>query len=388
MKIAMLTSVGGGCGIAAYTAALVDGLRELPDTEVQVVPITVGRQPTEHYIHQAGLLNAPDIDVVHIQHEHSFWGGIMPRASAFWEMRYLIKKPVVITAHTTYSQEHMLRVKSETRLPQLLVKRLLIRNRAYRQSVDTAPFVSGWTIVHTNAARNELIERGVQPDYVTVVPTGVPPAMKSADGGAAFREKYGLNGFRTLTLFGYLAPNKGYELTFKIVPSLPQDVKVVIAGGPRTADMEAYAETIRQLASSPELASRVVITGYLSDAEVADAMAASDLVLTPHTEATGSYSVMLPITHGRPILASSMDCFQEIYDRSGCLAIFKAGDVTEYTAKVMALLNDASAREALGLKAARYAERFAWPRTAAATRKVYGAAIEVYSAGHHGSDHA
>jgi glycosyltransferase involved in cell wall biosynthesis len=237
--------------------------------------------------------------------------------------------------------------------------------------------------VHTAAAREELIARGVNGSYVSVVPTGVPPALPSVDGGLAFRKKYNLEGYRTLTLFGYMAPNKGYELTFKILPDLPKDVKVVIAGGPRTNDMEPYAAEIRRLAEQPELKGRVVITGFLPDNEVPDAMAASDLVLTPHTEATGSYSVMLPITHGRPILASTMDCFKEIYDRSGCLALFKAGDAAEYKTAVQRLLEAPEARELLAQKAQRYAERFAWPRVAASTRRIYESAIEVYSQGHH-----
>ncbi len=383
MKIAMLTSVGGGCGIAAYTAALVDGLRTLPDTEVVVVPISVGRQPIQHYVTQAELLNAADIDIVHIQHEHSFWGGIMPRASAFWEMRYLIKKPVVLTAHTTYSLEHMLRVETEKRIHKLLVKKLLLRNTAYRQSVDTAPFVSAWTIVHTTAAREELMQRGVNGSYISVVPTGVPPALPSLDGGTAFRKKYNLEGCRIVTLFGYMAPNKGYELTFKILPELPSDVKVVIAGGPRTSDMEPYAADIKRQSEEPSIKGRVVITGFLPDSDVPDAMAASDLVLTPHTEATGSYSVMLPITHGRPILASTMDCFKEIYDRSGCLALFKAGDAAEYSKAVNRLLDSPEERAVLAQKAQKYADRFAWPRVASAMRRIYESAIEVYSNGHH-----
>src|SRR5690242_20692561 len=103
MRVAMLTTVGEQCGIGSYAGALIAGLRTLPDMEVEVVPITRGRQPTEHYVTQAELLNAPDIDVVHIQHEHGFWGGIRPNASAFWELRYLIQKPLVLTAHTTYT---------------------------------------------------------------------------------------------------------------------------------------------------------------------------------------------------------------------------------------------------------------------------------------------
>src|SRR5689334_22473417 len=101
MKVAMLATTGERCGIAAYSRALIEALCGLPDMAVELIPIQEGKQPTEHYQEQARRFNADDIDVVHIQHEHSFWGGILPRASAYWELRYLVQKPVVLTAHTT-----------------------------------------------------------------------------------------------------------------------------------------------------------------------------------------------------------------------------------------------------------------------------------------------
>src|SRR5581483_6466750 len=235
MKVAMLTTVGERCGIAAYTRALIEGLKTLPDLEVVVVPITEGRQPTAHYREQAARLNAPDVDVVHIQHEHSFWGGILPKASAFWEMRYLIQKPVVLTAHTTYTLAEMLRLKTERRPHKWLAKQMLVRNKGYRESVEIAPFMTALTIVHTTAARKELIARGAKPGFVYVVPTGIPAPLPAPTGGQAFREKFGLAGRRLITLFGYVSFNKGYELTLDILPSLPEDVAFVIAGGPRNA---------------------------------------------------------------------------------------------------------------------------------------------------------
>jgi len=42
----MLTSVGDGCGIAAYTRSLTEALDEFAD--VEVVPIVAGRQPIDH----------------------------------------------------------------------------------------------------------------------------------------------------------------------------------------------------------------------------------------------------------------------------------------------------------------------------------------------------
>ena len=252
MKVAMVTTTGERCGIAAYTRALIAGLESLPDVEVEVVPITEGRQPTAHYVAQAERLNAPDVSVVHIQHEHSFWGGILPRSpfplradTGYWELRYLLQKPVVVTAHTTYSLAELLRLDFETRLPKRLIKQFLVNNVAYRESVDIAPFITAMTIVHTAAARNALIERGARPEYVTIVPTGIPAPLPAPLQGEAFRDAHRLHGKRVLTIFGYIAPNKGYELTLELMPSLPSDVVLVIAGGARTADMEPYAAQLK-----------------------------------------------------------------------------------------------------------------------------------------------
>ncbi len=390
MKAAIVTTTGERCGIAAYTRALIDGLKSLPDVEVEIVPITEGRQPTAHYAAQAERLNAPDISVVHIQHEHSFWGGVLPRRpfplrpdTGYWELRYLIQKPIVVTAHTTYSLAELLRLDSETRLPKRLVKQFLVNNAAYRESVDIAPFITAMTIVHTSAARNALIERGAKPEYVTIVPTGIPSALPAPLHGEAFRDANRLQGRRVLTIFGYIAPNKGYELTLELLPSLPSDVMLVIAGGPRTPDMEPYAAQLTAVIQAAGLQDRVLITGFLADSEVAEVMAASDLLLAPHTQATGSYSVTFPLTHGKAILASDMDCFREIEARVDCLQLFNAGDLADYRAKLLALLDDPIRRERLSANACKYAQRFSWPRVAGLTRRVYQQAIDVYGRGHH-----
>jgi glycosyltransferase involved in cell wall biosynthesis len=390
MKVAMVTTTGDRCGIAAYTRALIDGLLGLAEVEVEIVPITEGRQPTSHYVAQAERLNAPDIGVVHIQHEHSFWGGVLPRRpfplradTGYWELRYLIQKPIVVTAHTTYSLAELLRLDAETRLPKRLIKQFLVNNVAYRESVDIAPFITAMTIVHTAAARNALIARGAKPEYVTIVPAGIPAALPTPDQGNAFRDRHGLRGKRLLTIFGYVAPNKGYELTLEVLRSLPSDVVLVIAGGVRNADMQAYGAQLTASIQAAGLQERVVVTGYLPDAEIAEAMAASDLLLAPHTQATGSYSVTFPLAYGKAILASDMDCFREIEARVDCLQLFKAGDAEDYRAKLLALLEDPARRERLAANACKYAQRFSWPRVAALTRQVYAQAIDVYGRGHH-----
>ncbi|HEV2471467.1 MAG TPA: glycosyltransferase, partial [Chthonomonadales bacterium] len=388
LKIAMITSVGDRCGIAAYTRELITALRALPDTEVEVVPVKEGKQPREHYVDQADMLNAPDVDVVHIQHEHSFWGGVLPRTSAFWEMRYLIQKPVVLTAHTTYSLAELLRLSTERRPHKWLVKKLLTLNRAYRESVDTAPFATAMTIVHTAAARKSLIERGINDKFVTIVPTGIPEPHAAPTGGASFKKKWGLQNKRVVTLFGYIDRNKGYELTLQVLANQPEDVAFVIAGGARNEAMEPYRRQVEAAIAGSRLQDRVTVTGYLTEQEVAEAMEASDIVVAPHTFATGSYSVTLPLSHGRPVLASDVDCFKEISARIDCIELFRCGNAGDYSAKLAGLLANEERRGLLSANAVRYACRFSWPKVAGLTRDVYKSAIQVYSRRRHSTPHA
>jgi len=374
MKVTMLTTTGDRCGIAAYSRSLVEALREF--VEVEVEPIQVGKQPPEHYRAQAARLNRAD--VVHVQHEHSFWGGILPNQSAFWVLRYLIEKPFVITAHTTYALAELLRVKEERRPLHRIAKELLLRRRAYRDSVEIAPFVTrGECIVHTEAGRRALIERGADPEHVHVIPAGVPdPGVGQTDtrDGSAFREKFGLGDRRIVSLFGYIAPNKGYELTLQILPELPLEVVFVIAGGPRTPEMEPYAERVRARIQAANLQDRVVITGYLSAEEVAEAMAVSEVVVAPHTQATGSYSVMIPLAYGKAIVASDLDCFREIWERVPCLRLFRVGDAAHYAACLKGVLNNPVGRAEMEERARKYAAQNSWREVARRTVAVYEAA--------------
>ena len=372
MKIAMLTTVGQRCGIAAYSAQLVASLRALPDTDVEIVPIAVGEQPASHYEEQARALNAPDVDVVHIQHEFSFWGFPTPGRSRFAELRRLIERPVVLTAHTTLALSAMLPTAGKRKPWRWLRKKRLLANRDYRRSVEFATFDADAIIVHTEAAQKEFAGRGLKEERLFVVPMGVPdPLPPSGD----FRERYALRGNRVLTLFGYITSNKGYELVLEILATLPRDVVFVIAGGARLPPEQKYVDHLRRRIALLRGRNRVIVTGYLPDEGVADAMQATDIALVPHTQATNSYSVTLPLSHGRATLASDLACFREMAARGDCLELFRSGDKRDLRRKLVALLDDPPRREQLAANASRYSERFRWNHVAAATREVYRAAL-------------
>jgi glycosyltransferase involved in cell wall biosynthesis len=340
--------------------------------EVDVVPIEPGRQPDEHYHQQAEILNRAD--VVHIQHEHAFWGGILPGKSAFWHLRYLIRKPLVITAHTTTPLRELLRVSEERRPFHRIAKELLLLRRAYRDSVETAPFVTSRCIVHTLEAQQQLAARGAKEPHIHVIPAGIPAPVPAVRGGKLFRERYGPGPI--VSLFGYLAPNKGYELVLKALPMLPHDVTIVFAGGARVAEMEPYARSVREAIDRCGAGQRVHITGVLTDDEVAEAMAGSDIVTAPHTQATGSYSVTVPLSYGKPVLASDLACFRELQQRGRCLETFPSGQADAFASALGRLLQNSADREKLAAEAQRFARQNTWHAVAQRTMEVYLAAVE------------
>jgi glycosyltransferase involved in cell wall biosynthesis len=372
----MVTTAGQRCGIASYSAALIDALGTLPDTDVQLMPIVVGEHESSHYEQQASQLNASDADLVHIQHEFSFWGFPTPARSRFADFRRAIRRPVVLTAHTTLPLSAIFPLAGERHPWRWLKKKRLLSRRDYREAVEVETFDNDATIVHTDAARREFVRRGLSAEKVFVVPMGIPTAPSAPAEGRAFRDRHRLHGRRLLTLFGYVTPNKGYEMVAQVLPALPPDVTFVIAGGARRPIEEAYVEQLRRHLRNQGVEHRVVITGYLEEDDVANAMQTSEIALVPHTQATNSYSVMLALANGRPTLASDLACFREMAERGNCLELFRRGDADDFRTKVTGLLDDPERRRELSDNARRYAARFAWREVAAMTRSIYQIALD------------
>lgn len=397
MKIAMLTPQGTGL-IAEQTDTLIMQLRAMPDTEVEVVPIEQGRQPIAHYREQAERFNAPDIDVVHIQHDQEAWGSTLRRrCSAYWELRFLIKKPVVLTAHDTRSLEDMLRLASKRRPLDRLLNGLLLRDEKFRDGVDIAPFSTAITIVQTAEERTELIRRGAKPGYVFIVPNGIPPPPLITTEKADFLAEHRLKGLRIVVWYGQLIDFKTEY--FVMFDSLPPDAAVVVLRPVGRMSEESgtdQGETIipnDQDTSEPEvddedqteIPSRLMSMYGLNETETAAALSAADVVIVAEAQGINTYPIILPIALHRPILAPDSAAYREIAARTDCLELYKEGDAFDCKTHLEALLDNPLRRAKLSTNAERYAKRFSVTVTAALTRKVYAAAIDVFNSGpHHG----
>jgi glycosyltransferase involved in cell wall biosynthesis len=328
LKVTMFTGPER-CGIAHYTADLV---RAMPSrVDVQVLSGTFDPLTREQYAALGEQLN--EGDVVHIQHEYAYWGGMGPGTGYFAFMRS-IRKPVVMTVH-----ELDLRTVGTRGLPaplELGYKRWLNRRMFTRPQIR-------WWWSHSAEVGASLVALGVPKSTVEVLPMPVPPALPMPPSEEAKRA-LGLEGRPVLTMFGFLARRKGYDLALEALARLPEDVVLLAAGGVHGADHTAPDQELRALAERLGVGERFMITGYLAEEQVPVVMAATELLLAPFHEVSGSASLAMGQAYGRPILCSDLPALRD----SGA-AFFPAGDAAALARETARLLTQPVERERLAL---------------------------------------
>lgn len=378
MRVAMCASSGPRCGIAAYTRHLTGALLATPPAgealQVELAPVPYADRDPATLAALAEQLNAADL--VHLQHEYTFFGGIAPGASSLPRLLGKLRRPWLITAHTVFTAAELLRVEQERRPRQRVAKLLLSRMPGYRRAVERDPFRgAAAVIVHTAAARARMVARGIPGERVHVLPAGIPPAEPvEAERVEELRARLGWTRerpARTLTIFGFVTPDKGYETALAALAGLPPAARLLIAGGTRVEREAGYLQALREEIRRRGLEARVAISGYLDEPDVAAAMALTDLVLAPHTAANGSYSVMVALSYGKAVLASDLPCFRELHEEGAGVELFDPGDEGMLAERAGFLLASAPARRRLEEQAASCAARRGWPAVARRTLEIY-----------------
>ena len=174
LNVAMVSRMDDASPVAGYVQALTGTLREY--CEVLTAAIPAGKQTPESYEELAVELNKAE--VIHLQHFHRDWGGARPGESGFWTWRYLLVKPLVVTAHDTRSLNDLLRKQRTDEgsgLGRIMSDAILARRSAHRDSVEIAPFVTGRCIVLTEQDRETLVDRGADPQFVHLIPPAESP---------------------------------------------------------------------------------------------------------------------------------------------------------------------------------------------------------------------
>ncbi|MCE4613747.1 MAG: glycosyltransferase family 4 protein [Desulfurococcales archaeon] len=193
----------------------------------------------------------------------------------------------------------------------------------------------------SRAIAKEAVVYGAAPGRVLVIPNGIEPGYAGGVGRGLFRRRFGIGPRERIILaIGRLHPRKGFQTLIRAMPSVlrevPEAFLVIIGEGP-------YRRVLEELARRLGLEERVIMPGYLDEAEKKEALADSDLVVIPSLIEPFGLVALEAMALGKPLVATKVDGLREILEPYDFLV--DPGDPVELASKITQLLLDADTRE-------------------------------------------
>jgi glycosyltransferase involved in cell wall biosynthesis len=215
-------------------------------------------------------------------------------------------------------------------------------------------------VVHSEHGRGRLLELGVDPDRVHVIPHGAFTHLaERPPGPGADGPPFHTDGSVVL-FFGLLRPYKGLDVLLEAWRGI-ENAELWIAGMPRMnlAALDAGQASIR------------LVPRFIPDAELPAYFKRADLVVLPYLEADQSGVLFTALAFGKPLLLSDVGGFPEIAATGAARAV-AAGDSAALREALRELLGDSAALAAMSERARAAATGpYSWEAVARRTLALY-----------------
>jgi glycosyltransferase involved in cell wall biosynthesis len=359
MRLVMLSTYPPRpCGLATFAADLRTALLTVPDIEVvdilalsrekstaadHVVGVIAPEQAAD-YRAAARLVNDGAYDGLLVQHEFGIYGG--PAGCYVFELVDRVNVPVVTTAHTVLGD------------PSDVVREALF------DLVDA----SAQLVALTEAAVPLLVDvYGVDARKITVIPHGVPDVP--FDDPDLHKAAIGLDGRTVLLTSGLLNRNKGIEYVIEALPKIVvghPDVCYVVLGAThpevKRGEGETYRTELKAAVDRLGVAEYVEFRDrYVSPAELADHLLATDIYVTPYQsrEQIASGTLAYAVGMGRAVVSTPYRYAEELLACGrGRLIPFRSCEALAEA--VLGLLDNREEREAMRWRAYKHGRSMTW----------------------------
>lgn len=240
-------------------------------------------------------------------------------------------------------------------------------------------------ITIAESMRAEIVERGVDPDRVTVIPNGVDAdvfAPRPPD--PALQRRYRLEGAFTI---GYISsldhPRENHELLIeatRLLLARNRRVRCLIVGeGRRREELERLAQRLG-------VGGEVIFTGRVAHEEVPGHYALLDAFVVPRKDERAARMVtpLKPyeaLSMGRPLVVADLPALLEIAEPEERGLAFTAGDAASLASAVERLIDDPAMAARLGAAGRDWVARErSWTANGVRIREVYQRVLESWPA--------
>lgn len=202
---------------------------------------------------------------------------------------------------------------------------------------------------------------------VRVIPLAVAPGIRRLSGAElqVFRLKYGQK-LPYILVVGTLEPRKNLPMLLRAFSAIRDDVphRLVLVG-PEGWLTDELHDTIRDLG----LGDRLVLTGFVSDAELGGWYSAADLVAFPSWYEGFGLPMLEAMSCGAPVLAANASSLPEVGGDAAAYA--DPGRQDAWSMMMLDLIRDSTQREQLSAAGLLRSGMYSWERTARETWEVY-----------------
>ncbi len=350
------------CGIATFTTDLTDAIaREFPAHDCFVLAMNdagrhhaypkqvrfeIAQGDLSSYRRAADFLNVNPVDVVCLQHEYGIFGG-KGGAHVLALLREL-RMPIVSTLHTILAEP----------------------NPTQRAVMDELTQLSERVVVMSEMGATLMAKvHGVPRSKIDFIPHGIPIAR----AGGRSKDQLGVLGRRVILTFGLLSPDKGIENVIDAMPEIVArypDAVYIVLGATHPHVKEHHGETYRlgleSRAQKLGVASSMIFHNrFVSQAELAEFLAAADVYVTPYLkpEQITSGTLAYAVGSGKAVISTPYWYATELLD-DGRGIIVPWRDPRAIAREVVGLFDDPARAAAMRQRAAEYGKHMAWPEVA------------------------
>ena len=367
MRIAIIAPKARNCGVGQYSLTLLQNLLKIgPNINMQIhfsiIPLMTGP-----------LINVPGIlfcifsgryRLLHFQY-HS---GLFSPSSLSIINRLVFRVNFILAYGLVVARSYLAHFLST---PKICVT-------IHGISIPLHSLLKKWynkfdyIIVHSEIMREKLIENGVSAVKARVIPHGIPK-FHDAQNESMFKKKAEKE--IKIILFGFVHENKGHHIAIAALSFLPKNYKLIICGKPRLRSHEPYFYKLKEIALELGVQNRIKFLGFIPDNRLYEVLSKGDCFVFPylwsdsHLEWSGALAAA--VACNLPIIASDIPIFREVYDKYGCIKLFKRGDPHSLAIAIRQVMEDKQLRMVLQHGTLILEEETSWENVANLTLNTY-----------------
>jgi len=239
----------------------------------------------------------------------------------------------------------------DTRVSKGLIKKDSIRYKYQKNRETFLAFKADRLFVISESLKNDMVERGIPPQKIIVVPNGVLEADYDEKHIMNLKKKFNLQNSIVLGYIGSLSQYESLDLLLEVISSLRNDstrnVKgLVVGSGPEF-------DHLMDLSDKLGIKQSVYFTGKIKPTEIYDYYKLIDIFVLPRrsTRETDLVTPLKPyeaMEAGCCLLLSDLPASREIIQDNATGILFKDSDRDDLYSKCKLLIKDNVLRKTIG----------------------------------------